>query len=161
MSDAPAAAVGASGHDGQLQPQLQSQPAPTPSTEGGVAGHGDDAYKELPDLLPGGFHPFQPVSDADEGPNVESNRRRPPTDAVLTVRVIKSFEYRAMKALVLPHVDLTSTTVEQLKEQCRREVRSSPAFKAFRNWIDNLGGWSMWQGKKRGRTAKEESAQNC
>lgn len=45
-----------------------------------------------------------------------TNTLRPLTDAVLTIRVIKSFEYRTTKNVILHHVDLTSLTVGALKE---------------------------------------------
>jgi hypothetical protein len=87
---------------------------------------------------PSGFYRFQPVADADEGPNVETNLARPLTDAIITVRIIKSFAYRSMKALVLRNVDLTTTTVDDLKSQCREAVRTNPAFKPFRSWADKF-----------------------
>ena len=37
------------------------------------------------------------------------------TDSLLVIRVIKSFSYRVVKNLILPHVDLTTTTVGELK----------------------------------------------
>lgn len=90
-------------------------------------------------LLPGGFHPFRPVLGTNDFSNVETNHARPLTDAVITVRVIKSFAYRSMKALVLRGIDLTSMTVEELKERCKEEVGKQPAFKAFRSAKDRLG----------------------
>lgn len=89
-------------------------------------------------LLPGGFHPFKPVVDDDDFSNVETNLARPLTDAVITVRIIKSFEYRSMKALVLKHVDLTTMTVAELRQRCQMEVRTSATFKPFRSWADKL-----------------------
>lgn len=44
----------------------------------------------------------------------------PATDATLTVRVIKSFEYRTEKSLVLQHVNLEETSVAQLKLLARQ-----------------------------------------
>jgi hypothetical protein len=44
-----------------------------------------------------------------------TNQTRPASDSILTVRVIKSFTYRTCKNLVLPHVDLDSTTVAELQ----------------------------------------------
>lgn len=90
------------------------------------------------DLLPGGFHRFKPVADADDFSNVETNLSRPVTDAVITVRIIKSFAYRSMKSLVLKHVDLTTMTVDGLRKRCQDEVRTSPTFKAFRSWTEKL-----------------------
>lgn len=87
---------------------------------------------------PGGFHPFKPVLE-DDFENKETNLARPLTDAILTVRVIKSFAYRSMKALVLKNVDLTTMTVEDLERKCREQVATTPAFKAFRTYTDKLG----------------------
>lgn len=70
---------------------------------------------EEPKLLPGGFHPFSPNTDSYS--TTETNLQRPNTDAVLTIRVIKSFQFRSMKALVLK-VDLTKETVKGLRERC-------------------------------------------
>lgn len=89
------------------------------------------------ELLPGGFHPFRPVLH-DDFENKETNLARPLTSAVITVRVIKSFAYRSMKALVLKDVDLTSMTVEQLEERCRQEVAKAQGFKAFRTYAPKL-----------------------
>lgn len=47
-----------------------------------------------------------------------TNTLRPPTDSLLTIRVIKSFEYRTCKNLVVDHLDLTTMTVGALKEKC-------------------------------------------
>lgn len=91
-----------------------------------------------PDLLPGGFHRFRPVADADDFPNEETNRSRPLTDSVITIRIIKSFAYRSMKALVLQHVDITTMTVDQLRFHCQQEVRSNSTFKAFKSFADKL-----------------------
>lgn len=85
-----------------------------------------------------GFVPHAFAPQAEFLDNTETNRARPLTDAVITVRVIKSFEYRTMKALVL-HVDLTQTNVAQLQARCKEAVRTQPAFKAYRNVVDQLG----------------------
>lgn len=45
-----------------------------------------------------------------------SNTLAPSTAATLTIRVIKSFEYRTSKNLILHNVDLTTTTVAQLRQ---------------------------------------------
>lgn len=97
---------------------------------------GDEEPK--PDLLPGGFHRFRPVADADDFPNEETNLARPLTDSVITIRIIKSFAYRSMKALVLQHVDITKMTVDRLRSHCQQEVRTNSVFKAFRSFADKL-----------------------
>lgn len=48
-----------------------------------------------------------------------TNTLRPLTDCFLTIRVIKSFEYRTTKNMLLPHVDATTMTVGQLKDEVR------------------------------------------
>lgn len=50
---------------------------------------------------------------------------RPTTDAVLTVRVIKSFEFRTQKSLVLKGINLETTTVGELMERVRNGMSSS------------------------------------
>ena len=45
-----------------------------------------------------------------------TNLSKPKTSATLTLRIIKSFEYRTEKSLVLHDVDLEATTVARLKE---------------------------------------------
>lgn len=48
-----------------------------------------------------------------------TNTLRPLTDCFLTIRVIKSFEFRTTKNMLLPHVDVTTMTVGQLKEEVK------------------------------------------
>ncbi|SPO29420.1 related to Altered inheritance rate of mitochondria protein 29 [Ustilago trichophora] len=87
-------------------------------------------------LLPGGFHAFNP--QADFSSNTVTNAVRPLTDAVITIRIIKSFEFRSMKAYVIKSIDLTTTTISALEEQCRQEVKTNSAFRAFRSYADKL-----------------------
>lgn len=84
-----------------------------------------------------------------------TNTLRPLTDCFLTLRIIKSFEFRTTKNLLLPHVDVTKVTVGELKDICREraflsrfslfhdvnemltlpqptEVKTAPGFKAYR-----------------------------
>ena len=63
-------------------------------------------------------HPFKPQNDYLD--STVTYLTRPKTDAVITVRVIKNFEYRAMKALVLKHCDLTKMTVASLIDHCKK-----------------------------------------
>ncbi|TKY89681.1 hypothetical protein EX895_001466 [Sporisorium graminicola] len=87
-------------------------------------------------LLPGGFHAFNPQADFSD--NKETNNARPLTDAVITIRIIKSFEFRSMKAYVLKSIDLTTTTIAQLEQLCRNEVKTNSSFRAFRSYADQL-----------------------
>lgn len=48
-----------------------------------------------------------------------TNTLKPITDCFLTIRVIKSFEYRTTKNVLLPHVNARETTVGQLKDLVR------------------------------------------
>lgn len=48
-----------------------------------------------------------------------TSHTRPTTDATITVRCIKSFEYRTCKSLVLQHLNLETTTVGELKSLVR------------------------------------------
>ncbi|CAD6906266.1 unnamed protein product [Tilletia controversa] len=88
------------------------------------------------DLLPGGFHRYRPNFDTEI--TTETNLRRPLTDLVITVRVIKSFAFRSMKHLVLQGVDGTVETVGGLKGRCLKEISTQPAFKPFRSFAPKL-----------------------
>ncbi|KAK9894730.1 hypothetical protein P389DRAFT_190990 [Cystobasidium minutum MCA 4210] len=66
----------------------------------------------------------------DDSPT--TNTLRPAEDSVLTVRLIKSFEYRTEKNMVLQHVNLVTTTVGQLKEMVLAEIKDKPAYKVYR-----------------------------
>ncbi|KAJ2411518.1 hypothetical protein GGI10_004220 [Coemansia sp. RSA 2530] len=50
----------------------------------------------------------------------------------ITVRLIKSFEYRVSRNIILP-VDAARTTVGELKETCRKHIASDARFKIFRS----------------------------
>ncbi|KAK9447635.1 uncharacterized protein V1518DRAFT_421518 [Limtongia smithiae] len=58
---------------------------------------------------------------------------RPVSDAIITVRLIKSFEYRTERNLVLKDIDLTKTTVGELLELVRQDVKTHSTFRPFRN----------------------------
>lgn len=49
-----------------------------------------------------------------------TNTLRKATDAIITVRVIKSFEFRTTKNLLLPHANLETMTVGELKAFVRQ-----------------------------------------
>ncbi|WFD19171.1 hypothetical protein MCAP1_001394 [Malassezia caprae] len=81
-------------------------------------------------------HPFVPQTDFLD--HTVTNQARPLTSAVITVRIIKNFEYRTMKPLVLKDVDLTTLTARALMERCREEVAAQPAFRVYRNVVGSL-----------------------
>ncbi|KAK9361826.1 hypothetical protein V1504DRAFT_389230 [Lipomyces starkeyi] len=58
---------------------------------------------------------------------------RPATDAIITLRVIKSFEYRTERNLILKDIDLTRTTVGDLLELAKKCIMTQGGFRAFRN----------------------------
>ncbi|KAH8923162.1 hypothetical protein BT69DRAFT_1350321 [Atractiella rhizophila] len=67
-----------------------------------------------------------------------TNTLRPLDDSLLTIRVIKSLTYRNFKPLILPHVDLTKTTVGQLKELVKQQILTQSGWKAFKGFVDQL-----------------------
>ncbi|ORZ00857.1 hypothetical protein BCR43DRAFT_485923 [Syncephalastrum racemosum] len=62
-----------------------------------------------------------------------TSHARPTTDAVLTIRCIKSFEYRTCKSCILQHVNLEMTTVGELKNLVRHKVQTESGWKPYRN----------------------------
>ncbi|KAF5386632.1 hypothetical protein D9615_001769 [Tricholomella constricta] len=65
--------------------------------------------------------------------DVLTNIARPKTSATLTVRIIKSFEYRTERSLVLHEVNLETCTVGQLKDIARKAVLTQSGWKPYRN----------------------------
>ncbi|PCH39569.1 hypothetical protein WOLCODRAFT_92670 [Wolfiporia cocos MD-104 SS10] len=73
----------------------------------------------------------------------------PGAGATLTVRIIKSFEFRTERSLVLHAVDLGATTVGALKEMAREAVSTQPGWKAYRNiQLDTLKLYTKAHGAK-------------
>ncbi|WVQ74048.1 hypothetical protein IAR50_003630 [Cryptococcus sp. DSM 104548] len=78
-----------------------------------------------------------------------ATERNPISDATLTVRVIKSFEFRTQKSLVLQHLDLRTLTVGALMEQVRAQAKTAPGFKAYRTLVlDTLKLYTVAHGHK-------------
>jgi transposase-like protein len=48
--------------------------------------------------------------------------------AVLTIRLIRSFEYRNVKMMILKNVDLDNTTTQQLLETILKEIQTQSAY---------------------------------
>jgi hypothetical protein len=59
--------------------------------------------------------------------DVLTNETLPKTEATITIRVIKSFEYRTERSLVLHKLNLETTTVGELKEIARQGMLQSLA----------------------------------
>ncbi|KAG7092212.1 hypothetical protein E1B28_008579 [Marasmius oreades] len=82
---------------------------------------------------------------ADEHTNVA----QPKTSATVTVRIIKSFQYRTEKSLVLHNLDLTTTTVKNLKGIAAQAVQTQSGWKPYRNvHLDTLKLYSQAHGAK-------------
>ncbi|KAG0297048.1 hypothetical protein BGZ98_000720 [Dissophora globulifera] len=78
-----------------------------------------------------------------------SNTLAPSTAATLTIRVIKSFEYRTSKNLVLHAVDLTTTTVGQLRVLIIEKIKTLPGWKPYQNVVfDTLKLYTKAHGAK-------------
>ncbi|CCM06097.1 uncharacterized protein FIBRA_08344 [Fibroporia radiculosa] len=85
----------------------------------------------------------------DEISDVPTNLAIPKTAATLTIRIIKSFEFRTERSLVLHNVNLEQTTVGQLKEIARQAVQTQPGWKPYRNaTIDTLKLYTKAHGAK-------------
>lgn len=65
------------------------------------------------------FTPFAPPAAGDDLSLLLSSELQPLENATLTIRCIKSFEYRTEKNLVLKGLNLRELTVEELLQRCR------------------------------------------
>jgi len=81
--------------------------------------------------------------------DVLTNEALPKTEATVTIRVIKSFEYRTERSLVLHRLNLETTTVGELKEIARRAIQTEPACRPYRNAVlDTLKLYTKAHGAK-------------
>ncbi|ORX34987.1 cytoplasm protein [Kockovaella imperatae] len=107
----------------------------------------DPSTPPAPPPQSNGFHAFQPVYD--EAPSALSTELRPRTNATLTVRIVKSFEYRTFKAMVLPDLNLETLTVGQLMDLVRERLKTAPGFKPFRALqLDTMKVYTVAHGHK-------------
>jgi hypothetical protein len=60
------------------------------------------------------------MSEVNEISDVLTNLSKPKTDATLTLRIIKSFEFRTEKSVVLHGINLDTTTLGDLKAQAKQ-----------------------------------------
>ncbi len=58
--------------------------------------------------------------------------------ATITVRLIKSFQYRSIKLLVLPNIDLTTTTTSKLKTIINDKIIEKKLLNYQNNNFDTL-----------------------
>ncbi|KAJ3723516.1 cytoplasmic protein [Lentinula guzmanii] len=81
--------------------------------------------------------------------DVHTNLARPKNSAILTVRVIKSFQYRTERSLVLKDINLETTTVGQLKDISRQAIQIQSGWKPYRNVeLDAMKLYSQAHGAK-------------
>ncbi|WVR03289.1 hypothetical protein IAU60_000280 [Kwoniella sp. DSM 27419] len=93
------------------------------------------------------FAPFAPQNENE--PELLATERHPITDATLTVRVIKSFEFRTQKSLVLKHLNLEELTVGGLMDLVREEIKKQPGFKPYRTLVvDTMKKYTVAHGHK-------------
>ncbi|EGV65519.1 hypothetical protein PSN45_002489 [Yamadazyma tenuis] len=58
---------------------------------------------------------------------------RPATDAVLTIRIIKSFPYRNVRNHIIHSINLKETTPQQLYEQMKQIINTTGGLRPYRN----------------------------
>ncbi|KAN0075243.1 Uncharacterized protein family UPF0538 [Tylopilus felleus] len=81
--------------------------------------------------------------------HILTNEAIPRTEATITVRVIKSFEYRTQRSFVLHKLNLETTTVGGLKEFVRQAIQTRPAWRPYRNAVlDTLKLYTKAHGAK-------------
>ncbi|CAG7846244.1 SubName: Full=Uncharacterized protein {ECO:0000313/EMBL:CCA68849.1} [Serendipita indica DSM 11827] len=86
------------------------------------------------------------MEDLDDTP---TNLAKPLSSATITVRIVKSFEYRVAKALVLHDLDLEKTTVGDLKQKAREAIKTLPGWKPYRTLdLDTLKLYTKAHGAK-------------
>ncbi|KAI0303460.1 hypothetical protein B0F90DRAFT_1809659 [Multifurca ochricompacta] len=62
-----------------------------------------------------------------------TNLARPKTSAIVTVRVIKSFEFRTERSLILRDINLNICTVGELKTIALNAIQTQPGWKPYRS----------------------------
>ncbi|WVQ85218.1 hypothetical protein IAT38_007383 [Cryptococcus sp. DSM 104549] len=78
-----------------------------------------------------------------------ATERHPVTDATITVRVIKSFEFRTQKSMVLQHLDLSELTVAALMDLVRERMKTAPGFKPYKTLVlDTMKLYTVAHGHK-------------
>ncbi|KAI9256232.1 hypothetical protein BY458DRAFT_519434 [Sporodiniella umbellata] len=78
-----------------------------------------------------------------------TNLANPTSSATITVRCIKSFEYRTCKNLVLRNVNLETETVGNLKKLITEKVHSEPGWRPYLNVkFDTLKVYTVAHGHK-------------
>ncbi|KAI5959522.1 hypothetical protein KGF57_002047 [Candida theae] len=74
---------------------------------------------------------------------------RPATDALITIRIIKSFPYRNVKNLIIKDIDLKSSTSQELFDQVVNEINTTGGLRPYRNvQYDSLKIYTKAHGSK-------------
>ncbi|WVQ64688.1 uncharacterized protein L199_002855 [Kwoniella botswanensis] len=90
---------------------------------------------------------FNPQHEEDH--QLLGSERNPITDATLTIRIIKSFEFRTQKSLVVKHLNLEELTVGGLMELVREEIKKQSGFKPYRTLVlDTMKLYTVAHGHK-------------
>ncbi|KAH0830470.1 hypothetical protein J3R83DRAFT_1895 [Lanmaoa asiatica] len=81
--------------------------------------------------------------------HILTNEAIPRTDATITIRVIKSFEYRTERSLVLHKLNLETTTVGDVKKIVRQAIQTGTAWRPYRGVVlDTLKLYTKAHGAK-------------
>lgn len=74
---------------------------------------------------------------------------RPASDALVTIRIIKSFTYRNVKNHVIPSINLKTTTPSELLAIIRNTISTTGSFRPYRNIVyDTLKVYTHAHGSK-------------
>ncbi|WWC57929.1 uncharacterized protein I303_100464 [Kwoniella dejecticola CBS 10117] len=85
----------------------------------------------------------------EENHQLLSTERNPITDATLTIRIIKSFEFRTQKSMVVKHLNLEELTVGALMELVRNEIKTQSGYKPYRTLVlDTMKLYTLAHGSK-------------
>src|ERR1700759_1093452 len=90
-----------------------------------------------------------------------ANEARPKSDATITVRIIKSFEFRTERSLVLHNINLEAVTVGQLKEIAHQGITT--LMKARLSSVPSVAiqsqnGWKAYRNVQLGVTQRRQCA---
>ncbi|KAI9431216.1 hypothetical protein BJY52DRAFT_1208011 [Lactarius psammicola] len=81
--------------------------------------------------------------------SLTTNLARPKTSAIITVRVIKSFDFRTERSLVLHDINLETTTIGDLKTVVRDAIQTQTGWKPYRSvTLDTLKLYTQAHGAK-------------
>ncbi|KAH9001662.1 hypothetical protein EDB92DRAFT_2110606 [Lactarius akahatsu] len=86
--------------------------------------------------------------------SLTTNLARPKTSAVITVRVIKSFDFRTERSLVLHDINLETTTIGNLKTIVRDAIQTQAGWKPYRSASFGLNPLCHTRSSKKERTGR-------